>query len=92
MTSGDSALSAVKPVEINVYNLVLNGLDAIEGLPTINIKPYNPRADSVPNARLPERTWKDPLNLAVRLTKSLYNMPRIPLEANADGPRSSNKR
>jgi len=40
--------------------LTVNGLDALEGSPIIDIKPYIPRADSVPNARVPEWTWRGP--------------------------------
>jgi tRNA (Thr-GGU) A37 N-methylase len=32
----------------------VKGLDAFEGSPIIDIKPYNPRADSIPNAKVPE--------------------------------------
>ena len=53
-------LSITKLVKIKKCNLTVNGLDAIEGSPIIDIKPYNPRADSVPNARVPKWTLKGP--------------------------------
>ncbi|MEM2147385.1 MAG: tRNA (N6-threonylcarbamoyladenosine(37)-N6)-methyltransferase TrmO [Candidatus Bathyarchaeia archaeon] len=34
--------------------LTVKGLDALEGSPIIDVKPYIPRTDSVHNARLPE--------------------------------------
>lgn len=40
--------------------LTLKGLDALEGSPVIDIKPYLPRADSVPDARTPEWTKHGP--------------------------------
>ena len=55
-----TGLSVVKLVKINGCNLTVNGLDAIEGSPIIDIKPYIPRADSIPNARVPEWTWHGP--------------------------------
>lgn len=36
------------------------GLDAVEGTPIIDIKPYSPRADSVPDAKTPEWTLRGP--------------------------------
>lgn len=40
--------------------LIVRGLDAISGSPVIDIKPYNPRADAIPNARIPEWAGKEP--------------------------------
>jgi len=40
--------------------LTVNGLDALEGSPIIDIKPYIPRADSVPSARVPKWTEHGP--------------------------------
>lgn len=40
--------------------LIVKGLDAFEGSPIIDIKPYLPRADAVPNARVPEWTLRGP--------------------------------
>jgi len=34
--------------------LTVKGLDAIEGSPIIDIKPYIPKLDSIPNAKTPE--------------------------------------
>jgi len=40
--------------------LTVKGLDALENSPIIDIKPYIPRADAVPNARVPKWTWRGP--------------------------------
>jgi len=40
--------------------LTVEGLDAIEGSPIIDIKPYLPRADLVPSAKAPEWTLHGP--------------------------------
>ena len=40
--------------------LTVKGLDALEKSPIIDIKPYFPRADAVPNARVPEWTFRGP--------------------------------
>jgi len=53
-------LCVVELVKVEDCKLVVNGLDAIEGSPIIDIKPYIPRADAVPNARTAEWTWKGP--------------------------------
>ncbi len=50
----------VELVEINDLILTVRGLDAIEGSPIVDIKPYNPRADSIPGARIPEWAEKGP--------------------------------
>jgi len=47
-------------VEIKECVLTVRGLDALEGSPVIDIKPYLPRADSVPDARVPEWTLRGP--------------------------------
>lgn len=47
-------LCVVELLKIEKYTFTVKGLDAIEGSPIIDIKPYLPRADSVPNARVPE--------------------------------------
>lgn len=41
--------------------LIVNGLDAIEGSPIIDIKPYLPKADSIPNAKTPEWALRGPV-------------------------------
>ena len=40
--------------------LTVKGLDAFKGSPVIDIKPYIPRADCVPDARVPEWTQSGP--------------------------------
>ena len=40
--------------------LTVKDLDALEGSPIIDIKPYIPTADSFPNARVPEWTSQGP--------------------------------
>jgi len=40
--------------------LTVKGLDAAEGSPIVDIKPYLPRADCVPDARVPEWTKQGP--------------------------------
>ena len=40
--------------------LTVKGLDALEGSPIIDVKPYIPRADSIPNAHVPEWTQHGP--------------------------------
>jgi tRNA-Thr(GGU) m(6)t(6)A37 methyltransferase TsaA len=46
--------------KIENCTLIVRGLDAFEGSPILDIKPYMPRADSVPNARVPEWTLHGP--------------------------------
>jgi tRNA (Thr-GGU) A37 N-methylase len=38
----------------------MKDLDALEGSPIIDIKPYLPRADAIPNAEVPEWTSHGP--------------------------------
>jgi tRNA-Thr(GGU) m(6)t(6)A37 methyltransferase TsaA len=47
-------LCVVELLKIKESVLTVKGLDALEGSPIIDIKPYNPRADSIPNAKIPE--------------------------------------
>lgn len=47
-------LSVVKLYAVNGCSLKVTGLDALEGSPIIDIKPYSPRGDSVPDALTPE--------------------------------------
>jgi len=49
-------LCVVELVRIEDCTLTVKGLDAMDGSPIIDIKPYIPRAESVPNARVPEWT------------------------------------
>jgi tRNA-Thr(GGU) m(6)t(6)A37 methyltransferase TsaA len=53
-------LCIVELVRIEGCVLTAKGLDAVEGSPIVDIKPYLPRADSIPNARVPEWTWHGP--------------------------------
>ena len=53
-------LCVVELLNVEGCTLTVSGLDALEGSPIIDIKPYLPRADSVPNAHVPEWTWHGP--------------------------------
>jgi len=53
-------LCVVELLEVEGGTLTVRGLDAFEGSPIIDIKPYLPRADSIPNARVPSWTLKGP--------------------------------
>jgi tRNA-Thr(GGU) m(6)t(6)A37 methyltransferase TsaA len=53
-------LCVVKLVRVEKNILTMEGLDALEGSPIIDIKPYIPRADSIPNANVPNWTWNGP--------------------------------
>jgi len=46
-------LAVVKLEAVEGCRLRVSGLDAFEGSPIVDIKPYSPRADSVPDARTP---------------------------------------
>lgn len=48
------ALCVCELVRVEGSGMVLKELDAVVGSPIIDIKPYLPRADSVPSARVPE--------------------------------------
>jgi len=48
-------LCVVKLLKVEEGVLTVKGLDAFKGSPIIDIKPYLPRADSIPNAHVP--TW-----------------------------------
>jgi len=54
-------LCVTELVKIENCTLTLKGLDALEGSPIVDIKPYLPRADLIPNARAPEWTSQGPL-------------------------------
>lgn len=47
-------LCVVKLIEVEGCILTVKGLDAFEGSPIIDVKPYIQRRDSVPNAYTPE--------------------------------------
>jgi tRNA-Thr(GGU) m(6)t(6)A37 methyltransferase TsaA len=53
-------LCVVELVRVEECVLTVKGLDAVEGSPIIDIKPYLPRADCVPEARVPEWTRHGP--------------------------------
>ena len=53
-------LCAVELLKVEKCVLTLKGLDAFEGSPIIDIKPYIPKSDSIPNARVPEWTLQGP--------------------------------
>ncbi len=53
-------LCVVELVKIQDCTLVVRGLDALDGSPIIDIKPYIPRADSISDARVPEWTFHGP--------------------------------
>ena len=46
-------------VQVNADGVVVTGLDAIDGTPILDLKPYFPVFDTAPNARVPE--WVDRL-------------------------------
>ncbi|MGB9854760.1 MAG: tRNA (N6-threonylcarbamoyladenosine(37)-N6)-methyltransferase TrmO [Candidatus Bathyarchaeales archaeon] len=47
-------LCVVELVEVKNCVLTVRGLDAFEGSPIVDIKPYIPRIDSFPEARVPD--------------------------------------
>ncbi len=54
-------LTAVRLLEREAGRLLVDGLDAFEGTPVLDIKPYLRRGDSVPDAGTPawlERLWR----------------------------------
>jgi len=53
-------LCVVELVKIEKCVLTVKDFDAFEGSPIIDIKPYIPKADSIPNARVPEWTLQGP--------------------------------
>lgn len=53
-------LCVTELVKIEGRTLILRGLDAFEGTPIVDIKPYLSRADSVPNTRSPEWASRGP--------------------------------
>lgn len=52
-------ITAVQIVEVLPDCLVVRGLDAIDGTPVLDIKPYVPAYDRVAEAKVPE--WADRL-------------------------------
>lgn len=53
-------LCVVELLKIEGGILTVRGLDAFEGSPIIDIKPYLPRADSIPDAHVPSWTLHGP--------------------------------
>lgn len=53
-------LCAVKLSKVENNVLTVEGLDAFEDSPVIDIKPYIPRADAVPDAHVPDWAWNGP--------------------------------
>ncbi|MEM4201615.1 MAG: tRNA (N6-threonylcarbamoyladenosine(37)-N6)-methyltransferase TrmO, partial [Candidatus Hadarchaeum sp.] len=53
-------MCVVELIRVENCRLRVKGLDAVEGSPIVDIKPYLPRADSVPGARAPEWTSHGP--------------------------------
>lgn len=53
-------LCVVELVKNKKCTLTVKGLDAFEGSPIIDIKPYIPRDDSIQNAHVPEWTRRGP--------------------------------
>jgi tRNA-Thr(GGU) m(6)t(6)A37 methyltransferase TsaA len=47
-------LCVVELLEVEDCSLKVRGLDAESGSPIVDIKPYHPHSDSVPNAKFPE--------------------------------------
>jgi len=53
-------LCVVRLLKVEDDGLLVEGLDALEGTPIVDIKPYIPRADVVPDAAVPEWTSHGP--------------------------------
>jgi tRNA-Thr(GGU) m(6)t(6)A37 methyltransferase TsaA len=53
-------MCVAKVVRFENCVLSVEGLDAAEGTPVVDIKPYLPRSDSVPGARVPSWTLRGP--------------------------------
>jgi tRNA-Thr(GGU) m(6)t(6)A37 methyltransferase TsaA len=53
-------LCVVELVKVDECLLAVKGLDALQETPIIDIKPYIPRADSIPDAKTPEWTCHGP--------------------------------
>ena len=53
-------LCVVELMDVRGCRLRVRGLDAFEGSPLVDVKPYIPRADSVPRARVPDWTGRGP--------------------------------
>jgi tRNA-Thr(GGU) m(6)t(6)A37 methyltransferase TsaA len=53
-------LCIVELIKIEECTVTVKGLDALEGSPIIDVKPYLPRADAISEARVPEWTSRGP--------------------------------
>ena len=53
-------LCVVELLKLEDCTLLVKGLDAKEGSPILDVKPYIPRADSIPEAKVPEWALKGP--------------------------------
>jgi len=53
-------LCIVKLIKVEGNVLTVRGLDAFTDSPIIDIKPYLPRADSIPDARVPSWALRSP--------------------------------
>jgi tRNA-Thr(GGU) m(6)t(6)A37 methyltransferase TsaA len=53
-------LCVTQLMKVKECTLTVKGLDALEGSPIIDIKPYLPRADLIPNARAPDWSKNGP--------------------------------
>jgi len=53
-------LCVVRLLKVEDHGLLVEGLDALEGTPIVDIKPYIPRVDAVPDAAVPEWTSHGP--------------------------------
>ncbi|MCW3980484.1 MAG: tRNA (N6-threonylcarbamoyladenosine(37)-N6)-methyltransferase TrmO [Candidatus Bathyarchaeota archaeon] len=53
-------LCVVELIDIRGCQLSVRGLDAFKDTPIVDIKPYIPRADSVPHAKVPDWTARGP--------------------------------
>jgi len=47
-------LTVVRLESVEGCRLRVSGLDALEGSPIVDVKPYSPHGDSVPEARTPD--------------------------------------
>ncbi len=54
MTPNHMGVTAVTIVRVEPGRLVVRGLDAVDGTPVLDLKPYFPIFDRVENARVPE--------------------------------------
>jgi len=53
-------LCVVELLDVEKCKLTVKGLDALEGSPVVDIKSYQPQADSIPDACVPEWTLHEP--------------------------------